>query len=123
MRILNLKLNILFIRLQSLLNAMKLLKTEIGRLRLLAFAEGVSFLMILFISMPLKYLLDLPGPNQVIGLLHGILFVLYVLALIPVIIKYRWNLKTSFFSFLAAFIPFGTFWADAKIFRKVASSE
>ncbi len=96
---------------------MHLLKTDIGRFRFIAFMEGVSFLLLIFISMPLKYILNMPGPNQVFGLLHGILFVLYVLALIPVVIQYRWKFITVLWSFLAAFIPFGTFWADVKIFR------
>ena len=49
-------------------------KTQLGRFRVLAFAEGVSFLLILFITMPLKYLMDMPGPNKIIGMAHGIPF-------------------------------------------------
>jgi integral membrane protein len=97
---------------------MHLLKTEIGRLRIIAFIEGVSFLIILFITMPLKYGMDINGPNKVIGMLHGVLFVLYVLAVIQAKFTYNWNLKTVIWSLLASIIPFGTFWADKKYFVK-----
>ena len=56
--------------------------TSLGRLRLLALAEGISFLLLLFVTMPLKYVFDYPEPNRVVGLIHGLLFVLYVLAVI-----------------------------------------
>ena len=95
---------------------MHLLKTEIGRLRIIAFIEGVSFLIILFITMPLKYGMDINGPNKVVGMLHGVLFVLYVLALIQAKFTYNWNSKTTLWSLLASIIPFGTFWADKKYF-------
>ncbi len=95
----------------------KLFQTPIGRLRLLAFAEGTSFLLLLFVTMPLKYLGNMPMPNKVIGLAHGLLFVLYVLAVIQIKIEQGWPFKKTFLSLLAAVIPFGTFWADKKYFR------
>ena len=98
---------------------MDLLKTEIGRLRIIAFIEGVSFLLILFITMPLKYAFDIPNPNKIIGMAHGVLFILYILAVIQVRISYSWNSKTTFLSLLASIIPFGTFWVDKKYFAKL----
>ena len=56
----------------------ELLRTPLGRLRILAFAEGVSFLLILFVTMPLKYGMGMADPNYVVGLIHGLLFVMYV---------------------------------------------
>jgi integral membrane protein len=98
---------------------MNLLKTEIGRLRIIAFIEGMSFLLILFITMPLKYLMDMPEPNKVVGMLHGVLFILYIIAVIQGKFSVNWNGKTTFWALLASVIPFGTFWADAKYFKKV----
>jgi integral membrane protein len=95
---------------------MNLLKTEIGRLRIIAFIEGTSFLLILFITMPLKYWMDMPNPNKVIGMAHGVFFVLYVLAVIQAKFSFQWDGKTTFWSLLASVIPFGTFWADRKYF-------
>lgn len=97
---------------------LELLKTQLGRLRVLAFAEGVSFLLILFVSMPLKYLYDQPGPNKVIGMAHGVLFVLYILLVLQVKIARDWPIKTLLLAWLASIIPFGTFWADKKLFRE-----
>jgi len=98
---------------------MDLLKTQIGRLRVIGFIEGVSFLLILFITMPLKYYAEMPGPNKVIGMVHGLLFVLYVLAVVQCKIEYNWPSKKTFLALLASIVPFGTFWADAKLFRQV----
>lgn len=94
------------------------LQTEIGRLRLLALLEGISFLIILFVTMPLKYFMDAPMPNKVVGMAHGVLFILYIVAVIVGQFTFRWDIKTTFLSLLASIIPFGTFWADAKIFSK-----
>jgi integral membrane protein len=95
----------------------ELLKTQLGRLRILAFAEGVSFLLILFVSMPLKYLFNLPQANMVIGMMHGLLFMLYVLAVIQAKFTFDWSYKNTFLALIASIIPFGTFWADKKLFK------
>lgn len=95
----------------------ELLKTQIGRLRILAFVEGVSFLVILFITMPLKYYANMPQPNKIFGMAHGLLFILYVLAVVQSKIEYNWSFKKTMLALLASIIPFGTFWADAKLFR------
>lgn len=96
---------------------MNLLSTQLGRLRLLAFVEGVSFLILLFITMPLKYGFGMPEPNKIFGMVHGLLFVLYVLAVIQAKIEWDWSLKKTGLALLASIVPFGTFWADVKLFR------
>ena len=85
-------------------------------LRIIAWAEGISYLLF-GISMPLKYGLDIPEPNYIIGMAHGILFVLYVLNLGLVHFQHQWKLIISIKAFIASFIPFGTFYADKKWFR------
>jgi integral membrane protein len=95
-----------------------LLKTQLGRLRVLAFVEGVSFLVILFITMPLKYAFSQPQPNKVFGMVHGFLFIMYVLAVVQIKIEQNWPIKKTGLALLASVIPFGTFWADAKLFRQ-----
>ncbi len=94
-----------------------LLKTQIGRLRVIAFIEGVSFLVILFITMPLKYMYGMGEPNKIVGMAHGVLFILYVLAVIQSKIEYNWAGKKTALALLASIIPFGTFWADKKLFK------
>jgi len=100
---------------------MELIKTQIGRLRILAFMEGVSFLVILFVTMPLKYLLQMPGPNYFFGMAHGLLFVLYVVAVMLVKMEQDWGIKKTSLALLASVIPFGTFWADHKLFKPAAN--
>lgn len=96
---------------------MELLKTELGRLRLIAFLEGISLLTIIFVTMPLKYIFDYPQANMIVGMAHGILFLLYVLAIIRAKIEFEWDWKTFGLAFVASVVPFGTFWADKKLFQ------
>ena len=93
------------------------LNTTIGRLRLVAFAEGVSFLLILFVSMPLKYIWGMGGANKIIGLVHGVLFISYVFYTILAHADYKWDIKRTALVLLASIIPFGTFYIDAKILK------
>ncbi len=95
-----------------------LLKTQLGRLRVLAFTEGVSFLVLLGVGMPLKYAFGMPTPNRIIGMAHGLLFVLYVLLVIQCAIEFSWGWRKTCLALLASIIPFGTFWADVRLFRE-----
>lgn len=91
--------------------------TTIGRLRLIALFEGISFLVILFISMPMKYLLGITSISYAVGLAHGLLFVMYILTLIQAHSTYMWGMKRTFWLLVASVVPFGTFVADKKILR------
>ncbi len=95
-----------------------MLKSTVGVLRLTAFLEGLSFLVILFVTMPLKYMGDMPEPNQLVGMIHGLLFVAYIALVLVVKFEVKWSLKTLFWALLASIVPFGTFYADHKIFKK-----
>lgn len=92
------------------------LKTTFGRFRLVAISEGISYLLFA-VTMPLKYGLGITGPNYFVGMIHGFLFIIYVVMCIRFIYRYKWNFKTSALALIAAFLPFGTFYADAKIFK------
>ena len=96
----------------------QLLKTALGRLRIVAFIEGCSYLLLGF-TMILKYKFAMPQPNYIVGLAHGILFVLYIVLLIQVSFLHRWNIFKMFMAFIASLIPFGTFYADKVLFRKL----
>lgn len=93
-----------------------LFKTALGRLRIVAFLEGCSYLL-LGITMILKYRFSIPQPNYVVGMLHGILFVLYILLVLQVAFLKKWNLFKILAAFVASLVPFGTFYADKKLFR------
>jgi integral membrane protein len=90
--------------------------TPLSRFRTIAFLEGCSFLLI-GITMILKYGYEMPGPNFVVGMIHGFLFILYTVVLVYVAYIYKWSFRKVGLSFLASLIPFGTFYADKKLWR------
>ncbi len=92
-------------------------KTLIGQLRILAILEGISYLL-LAITVPLKYALDMGTPNKIVGMIHGILFIAYCIWVVVYGREAKWKLSTIFWSLIASLLPFGTFVADAKIFSK-----
>jgi integral membrane protein len=77
-----------------------------------ALAEGISFLVLLFIAMPLKYFASLPMAVTIVGALHGILFVAFIVLAYLVKDKYNKNLGWMAKAFIASILPFGTFVAD-----------
>ncbi|RYF74885.1 MAG: DUF3817 domain-containing protein [Cytophagaceae bacterium] len=89
------------------------------RLRLVGFAEGLSFLILVFIAVPLKRIGGHPEAVQVVGPIHGLLFVMYVLTVIQAKTEYNWPLGKTLLALLASVIPGGTFYADHKIFRNL----
>ncbi|WP_459211895.1 DUF3817 domain-containing protein [Aquimarina rhabdastrellae] len=86
--------------------------------RLISILEGISYLLILFVTMPLKYIFESPGPNQIIGMAHGLLFLLYIVMAVMVKMEKNWTPKTLFIVLLCSIIPFGTFWMDKKYLRQ-----
>jgi integral membrane protein len=102
---------------------MELVKSHLGRLRIVAFLEGISFLLLMFIAMPLKYIWGLTHATMDIGMAHGILFILYIFLVVPVQSEYKWSSSTTLWAMIASLLPFGTFIAEFKIFRKYAEVE
>ncbi len=97
------------------------LKTSIGRLRLIAILEGISYLLFA-VTMPLKYIYGITEPNFIVGMAHGWLFIGYVALCLQNISIYKWNAGKSFFALAASLIPVATFIADAKIFKPQAQA-
>lgn len=82
--------------------------------KIISYLEGISFLLILFVSMPLKYIWGMPEANFVIGMAHGVLFLLYIALAVAVKQLLNWSFKTFIIVLLCSIIPFGTFWMDRK---------
>ena len=80
-------------------------KTAIGRLRLVGIIEGISYLVLLFIAMPLKYIWDRPLAVKYTGSAHGALFVLLMLTLVLAMPRFAKPFKTAVIVFIAALIP------------------
>ena len=92
-----------------------MLKTPIGRLRLTGILEGISFILLLGIAMPLKYLAGKPEVVSVVGMAHGILLMIFWLALLQVMNAHDWSIKKALRPFIAALIPFGPFIIDKEL--------
>ncbi|HTF32055.1 MAG TPA: DUF3817 domain-containing protein [Flavitalea sp.] len=102
----------------------KLFTTTIGRLRILAFLEGVSLLVLVFVAVPLKYFFDNPSLVQSVGPVHGVLFLLFVFNALQVGAEQQWKFKeTTWKVLVVSFIPFGTFYIDYNILRKLQNNE
>ena len=90
-------------------------KTALDRFRIISYIEGLSYLILLFIAMPIKYLLENPYPVKVIGMTHGVLFILFMIFLIESLRKYSWEHKFSLRLFVYSIIPFGSFLIEKKV--------
>jgi integral membrane protein len=97
---------------------MQWFKTSLGRLRVIGWWEGVSFLVLLGIAMPLKYLADWPHAVRVVGMAHGVLFVMYILAAIQAALDRNWTWRRTALVMVASVLPAGPFVVDAKILRE-----
>lgn len=99
-----------------------MLKTPLDRLRIIGLLEGASFLILLFIAMPLKYMAGLPQMVRVVGSAHGLLFVIFVLAVLDVAVRLRWPLTRVAAALAASVVPFGPFVLDAHLRREASSA-
>ena len=89
----------------------------INLFRLVAFIEGLSYILLLFIAVPIKYLLDDPTYVKLLGMPHGILFVGYIIFAVIGKNKFNWSYLEFFIIAAASLVPFGTFYVDKKYLR------
>ncbi len=94
------------------------MKSRVSNLRLIGFIEGVSFLVLLLIAMPLKYYLGFPLAVKITGWIHGVLFILYIAAVLLAIKSMRWNWFSVLVALAASLIPIGTFVLDKSLKRR-----
>jgi integral membrane protein len=87
-------------------------------LSILAILEGISYLVLLGICMPLKYIYDIPEPTRPVGMIHGILFVAFLIWVVIVGNEKNWNLKVYSYAFVASLLPIGTFMFDKKYVKR-----
>jgi integral membrane protein len=87
---------------------------SIKAFKLISILEAISFLVLLLIAMPLKYIWEMPEMVRIVGMAHGILFVLYVMGAYWMYEKLNWSFKTLMIVVLCSVLPFGPFYADKK---------
>jgi integral membrane protein len=88
------------------------------RFRWVAILEGVSYLLLLCIAMPLKYAFNMPQMVQIVGMLHGLLFVAYIFVTIQVHFVFRLSFKKTIILLLASLLPILPFYMESKILKK-----
>ena len=79
---------------------------------MLAFLEAISFLLLLGIAMPLKYVWDLPQMVQTVGMAHGVLFLLYIAGAVYMSQKLNWTIKQLAIAIFCSILPFGPFYIE-----------
>jgi len=94
------------------------MNTPLARFRFISILEGISYLFLLGIAMPLKYKWQMPEFVKIGGWIHGLLFILYVIALLNLRSANKWSLQKTFIGFVASLLPFAPFIFDAKVLKK-----
>ncbi|MBC7509474.1 MAG: DUF3817 domain-containing protein [Ferruginibacter sp.] len=91
------------------------LQKLLHRFRMIGIAEGISFLILLLIAMPVKYFLKIPEAVKIAGWMHGALFIGYMYFAVEVMVAFKKNIGWCLKTFIAAFIPLGTFVTDKEL--------
>ena len=89
----------------------------INVLRVISYLEGISYILLLFIAVPIKYYANDPSLVKLLGMPHGLLFVAYVILSLVSSKEYRWNSKKTLVVLISSVIPFGTFYVDYKYLK------
>ena len=85
--------------------------------RVVSFLEGTSYLLLLFVAVPIKYWMNDPQYVKLLGMPHGLLFVGYLVVAFLLKSEMKWNIKNFSVILLASILPFGTFYVDKKYLR------
>jgi integral membrane protein len=96
----------------------QLLNTNLGKFRLIALLEGISYLFLLCVAMPLKYKFGFESIVKYTGWIHGVLFITYGILLLIVWKQYKWSFKKVVLAFISSLLPFGTFIFDKQLRTK-----
>ena len=91
------------------------MRNPIALLRTVALTEGVSFLVLLFVAMPLKYAWGQPGAVRIVGMAHGVLFVIFCAVLFYTMVAVKWPAGRGALIFAASLIPFGPWLIDRRM--------
>lgn len=90
------------------------LEKQVKLFKWISILEGLSFLILLFIAMPLKYIYEMPQMVQQVGMAHGVLFIAYVLGGILLYKPMNWSLKQIAVILGCSVLPFGPFYVEKK---------
>jgi integral membrane protein len=97
-----------------------MLNTPHGRFRFFAVAEGISCIALFLVAMPMKYAMGIKQAIQIPGLVHGILFLLYLGVTLQISQLEKWPASKLLLGWFCGFIPFSTFWFESKVRKELA---
>lgn len=92
-------------------------------LRLVSFIEGLSYLLLVLVAMPLKYVWEQPIYVRWAGSAHGLLFVAFVAALIIAAVSRKWSITRPIVLFVASMVPFGFIYIEHTLREEVGDEE
>ena len=90
--------------------------------KITSFLEGTSYLLLLFVGVPMKYFMDNPIMVKSLGMPHGILFMAYIVMALLIRGKMNWDFKTTLIVLVASVLPFGTFYVNKKYLENVETT-
>lgn len=93
------------------------MKFQLPLFRIVAFLEGISYILLLFIATPIKYFMNDPKYVKLLGMPHGLLFIAYIVLAVIIGANLKWNKKVMRIVLLASIIPFGAFYVDKKYLK------
>lgn len=92
-----------------------MINNVLTRFRAISAIEGLSFLLLVFIAMPIKYIGENPYPVKILGMMHGVLFIIFMISLFETKIRKSWDTGMVFQLFVLSLIPFGAFFIERKV--------
>ncbi|UTJ07702.1 DUF3817 domain-containing protein [Arcobacter roscoffensis] len=99
-----------------------MLKNAYSRFRIISILEGLSYLILVFIAMPIKYIGENPYPVKIVGMSHGVLFILFCIFLFDALRKCNWDKGIAFQYFVYSLIPFGFIIIDKSLKKQPQDS-
>ena len=94
--------------------------SELKKFLLINKIEGYSFLVLLFLAMPLKYIMGYPVATKIAGMIHGILFILFIYQLLEAKGEEEFGKKETPWYFILSLVPFGSFYTDKMLKSRYA---
>jgi len=92
-----------------------LFETQKEKFRIIAKIEGISYLLLFFVAMPLKYMAGILIATKIVGMIHGALWVSFLWLQMQASKERNWDIKFNIFAFIMSLLPFGTFYLDKKL--------
>lgn len=96
-----------------------MLTTPLGQFRIVSFSEGLSYLLLLFVAMPMKYMAGEPLMVRIFGSIHGALFVFFMISLIYTAFDRSWRMNRVLLAFGASIVPFGAFFLERSLKKEM----